>query len=183
VATYPTTNGMEVSDLSAPPSLTGFSLELGNQVDEWYGKKVSTANDLPPSGRFAGQRVWLVDVKGWAMWTGGEWINDTGLIPVAYSAAWKNGIVGGEVSEYERRNGMVTVYLAATRDDGHAAGSPVLTLPPKFRPRRPIRGTGNNAGSGRAFSISTSGVLTMDVAQSSGGLAAFVGSITFPAAI
>lgn len=78
MATLPTTNGMQISDYSAAPSLPDFSLELGNQVDEFYGKSVANFGALPTSGNFLGQQIWVVDLRAFAVWTGaGLWIVDT----------------------------------------------------------------------------------------------------------
>jgi hypothetical protein len=69
-----TSNGMTVvDDLGSRPDGPGIIQQLGNEVDAFYGSKVATAADLPGSGEFAGQRVWLVDVKRHATWNGSAW--------------------------------------------------------------------------------------------------------------
>jgi len=176
-----TTNGMVIlDDLDSRPNGPGIIQQLGNQVDAFYGGKVANAAALPASGDFDGQRVWLIDVKGYAVWNGAAWISDTALLNnVTWASGWST--YAPEATEYERRNGVVTIYVGVTRPDAHAAESPVLTMPAGFRPRRAIRATGQNNGSLRPFTVLPTGVLRADAAQAA-GQALFVGSISYPAA-
>lgn len=50
---------------------------LAEGVDAVYGAKVANFGALPVAGKFAGQRVWLIDVGGYATWDGTAWRRDT----------------------------------------------------------------------------------------------------------
>jgi hypothetical protein len=114
----------------------------------------------------------------------GKWAplaEETGLLALAFGSGWTD-LNGAEPGQYERTNGMVTVYLSVNKGSASAAGETIATLPVGFRPIRQIRGLANNAGAGRPFTIGTNGVISNDVAQNA-GLAAMVGSIVFPAVL
>ena len=83
-----TTNGMSIDGLDAAPNGPGLVQQLGNQVDQFYGGNVASAGALPASGKFPGQRVWLVDVKGWAEWNGTAWVADTAWTTASLSNSW-----------------------------------------------------------------------------------------------
>jgi hypothetical protein len=68
-----TTNGMSIDDLGGAPNGPGLVQQLGNQVDDFYGKSVANAAALPAAGKFAGQRLWMVDVEEHATWNGTAW--------------------------------------------------------------------------------------------------------------
>lgn len=176
-----TQNGMSIDDLTTTPNGPGLVQQLGNQVDQLYGGSVANAAALPASGKFAGQRVWLVDSKSFAEWNGTAWVKPT-LTAVTYQAGWSTFGAGSQV---ERNGPMVTLYLGAgrTSNDAHGAASPVLQLPAGFYPKRTVSGWGVNGDEMRAYTISTAGLLTRDTAKAAGtNVAAFTGTVTFPAA-
>lgn len=88
-----TTNGMDVDDLGGAANGPALALNLGNQVDAFYGASVANFAGLPASGDFAGQRVWLIDVKQHAIWDGtgwelslGDWVACTAISPFTSNA-------------------------------------------------------------------------------------------------
>lgn len=161
MATIGTTNGMQVSDLSAAPSLPGYSLELGNQVDVFYGSNVASAANLPASGKFAGQRVWLVDVKGWAVWDGSKWVTDTAWITAPLVNSWTAfDATSYRAPQYRRWNGKTEVR--GVIKNSAATTGVVFTLPAGFRPG----GTGST-GTEQFITISgASGSARIDVSPS-----------------
>lgn len=67
------TNGLPVPDLSDDNNPPADLLALANAVDAAYGRNVANFAALPAAGSFAGQRIWLVDVKQFAIWDGAAW--------------------------------------------------------------------------------------------------------------
>jgi len=47
--------------------------DLAIAVDAAYGGKVDNAGVLPTAGTFPGQRIWMLDVRAFAVWTGSAW--------------------------------------------------------------------------------------------------------------
>lgn len=174
MATIGTTNGMQVSDLSAAPSLPGYSLELGNQVDQWYGGNVASAANLPAAGKFLGQRVWLVDVKGWGVWDGSKWVTDTAPANLTPNAGWTLGIYG---LKYARRSGIGFLALHLERAS-FTAGTATCTLPTGFRPAQPFPFVAKAGSAAVSGVIGTDGIVTTGDAGSTG----FFGSVNFPLA-
>lgn len=90
-----TTNGMEVDDLGDAPNGPALALNLGNQVDAFYGGSVANFAALPASGEFTGQRIYLEDPDTFAVWTATAWKvpaqagNDSITIAVAGTAVSK----------------------------------------------------------------------------------------------
>lgn len=126
-----TTNGMSIDDLSTAPNGPGLAQQLGNQVDAFYGGNVANAAALPASGKFPGQRVWLVDVKSHAVWDGAAWKYDTAWVTPTLGGSWVpfDGGTTYNSPQYKRRNGEV--ILRGVMKSG--TGNP-FTLPAGFRP-------------------------------------------------
>lgn len=177
-----TTNGMAVDDMTAAPSGPGLAKGLGDQVDAFYGGNVANAAALPASGKFLGQRIWLIDVKGFAVWSGTGWNYDRAAVTPTYTSPWAD-LGGPDVgTRVELVNGWIHCVVAATKSAASTSNETIFTLPSWAQPRRQFRIFANNAGTGRALTVSTSGAVTNDVAQSA-GLAAVVGSASWPAKI
>lgn len=176
--TLPTTNGMQVSDFSAAPSLPGYSLELGNQVDAFYGGKVANSGALPAAGKFAGQRVWLTDRKGFAVWTGTGW--DYDVAPTTTGITYGSGFSTiAEGSKVAKTAGLVTLRVAAQKSTFNA-GDTVLTVSALFRPPAGefYRISGSFNASPRFVTIDSDGNVKADAATTGG----IVGTVSFPAA-
>ncbi|MET0886294.1 MAG: H-type lectin domain-containing protein [Mycetocola sp.] len=45
-------------------------------LEDVYGKSAANFAALPAAGEFPGHRIWLVDIKGFALWTGAAWVVD-----------------------------------------------------------------------------------------------------------
>jgi hypothetical protein len=151
-----TTNGMAIDDTSAAPNGPGLVQQLGNQVDAFYGSNVASAANLPASGKFAGQSVWLVDVKGWGVWDGSKWVTDTAWItaPLAFDAT------SYRAPQYRRWNGKTEVR--GVIKNAAATTGVIFTLPATFRPG----GTGST-GTEQFITISgASGSARIDVSPS-----------------
>lgn len=161
-----TTNGMSIDDLSAAPNGPGLAQQLGNQVDAFYGGSVANAAALPASGKFAGQRVWLVDVKSHAIWTGSAWDYDTAWVVPTLGSSWTSFDAGAAFDNpaYCRKGGVVHLKGAIK---GGTSGT-AFTLPTGMRPLKR-----------RAFaSIASAGSISADIRiESTGALAvAFYGT-------
>jgi hypothetical protein len=119
-------------------------------------------------------------------YTGTAWSQmvdgSTGLVAAGgYGVGWAD-LGGGETSQVQKTNGMVTLFLAATKGGGsNVAAEAVVRIADGYRPARLVRGWGWNASSPRPFQINTGGYLTVDYAQAA-GLSAIVSTITYPAA-
>jgi hypothetical protein len=71
-----TTNGLPypaITDANNPPA--DFQA-LAAAVDSTYGRSVTNSGSLPGAGSFAGQRIWVADIKTHAVWSGSSWINE-----------------------------------------------------------------------------------------------------------
>jgi hypothetical protein len=107
-----TTNGMliDVALTGVPPNGPDLVQKLGDAVDAFYGKNVANAAALPASGGFPGQRIWLVDVKGWAEWNGTAWVTDTAWVTPTLTNSWAafdSVSTGFTQPAYRRKDGEV----------------------------------------------------------------------------
>jgi len=147
---------------------------LAQGVDAAYGGSVANAGDLPASGAFPGQRVWLVDVKGFAVWNGTTWVADTNPVNLAPASGWT---LGGLGMHYSRR-GSVGFLFAHLERASYSASTLVGTLPPGVRPTRAILATAKAGTASVAVVINTDGtVVTGDP-----GTSGLVCSVSFPLA-
>jgi len=71
-----TTNGLPYPVLTDENNPPADIQALAEATDETYGRVVASATDLPVSGKFAGQRVWLTNAQGYAIWNGAAWTLD-----------------------------------------------------------------------------------------------------------
>lgn len=178
-------NGMVIiDDLTAAPNGPGIVKQLADQVDEFYGKSYANAAALPASGKFPGQRVWLVDVKGWGVWNGSAWITDTAWQTTGFTlgSGWTLGTAGLAV---KRANG--DAYLQVEVNKGSfSAGETAFTIPAGFRLAPQPSGVtsgwrvlaSNATTTATLAQINTSGTVT-PVTSGSGGL---IFSAVYPSA-
>jgi hypothetical protein len=131
-----TTNGMSIDDLGGAPNGPGLVQQLGNQVDDFYGKSVANAPGLPVAGKFPGQRVWLVDVKGWALWDGAKWITDTAWATPALGNSWTALGDPWYPPQYRRWGGYVEARGIIRNG---TAGTTIFTFPSGMRPTKQLQ--------------------------------------------
>lgn len=171
-----TTNGMSVDGLDAAPNGPGLAQQLGNQVDEFYGKSVANAAALPVSGKYAGQRVWLIDVKSHAVWTGTGWDYDIrpGTTGITYGSGFTTIAEGSKVGRVE---GMVTLHIAAQKAT-IGSSDQIISLSAPFRPAagETYRISGSFNASPRYATITSTGAVVIDAATTGG----IVATITYP---
>lgn len=114
-----TTNGMTIDGLDAAPNGPGLVQQLGNQIDEWYGKVVANAAALPASGRFSGQRIWLTDVSSHAVWNAAK---------STWDGYWKSytpsitGVPGTTSARWLRVGKLVTYEIVITATGASTTG-------------------------------------------------------------
>jgi hypothetical protein len=155
-----TTNGLPfpvITDDNNPPADIQ---ALAEAVDNTYGGKVASAGALPTSGLFPGQRIWLVDVKGWAEWSGTAWNSDTAWVQPTLGNSWASFDGGAtlDIPAYCRVDGVV--WLKGAMKDGTGAA---FTLPVGMRPLK-VRSFTSTAASGAQTAdvrVSPSGVVTV----------------------
>lgn len=146
---------------------------------------VDNEGKLPASGAFPGQRVWLADVKGWAVWDGvNRWITDTGWLTVGVDSSYATGWGSGyENSAYCRRSGFVTVAVSANRDDASAANSIIFALPPGFWPSRTLRSDASRSAGTAAAEVAIDSSGSVVCVNARGGTEHISALLTFPVAL
>lgn len=98
---------------------------------------------------------------------------------VTFGAGWSH-LNGTERTTATKYGPVVMLNIAASKSSASASNELICTLPVGFRPASTKRGLANNANSPRGVTIHPDGRITNDVGQSSGALAALVGSTAFP---
>jgi hypothetical protein len=162
-----TTSGMTIDGLEVQPNGPGLVQQLGNQVDEFYGKNVANAAALPASGKFAGQRIWLVDVKSHAVWDGSAWKYDTAWTTATLTSSWVAFGAPFDTPAYRSKNGK-TEFRGVVKSG--TLGNAILTLPTPLRPaggKDKMLLTNADVGAAR-LQISGAGVLTVQAYLASG---------------
>lgn len=155
---------------SPPPAMSTFVGASSYRIydgfeNEWSGAGAVTVRDpLMPTDAANKRYVDSLDIPVAAS--------------ISYATDWSD-LNASETTEVEKVGKLVVIYIGLKKGSANTAGQVVGTIPVGFRPRRTTRVTGNNAGSIRSFTISTSGVITADVAQTTGTLAAAIGSATY----
>jgi hypothetical protein len=167
-----TANGLVIPpDLKADNNPPADFKALAESVDATYGGNVANAGALPAAGKFPGQRVWLVDVKGWGVWDGTKWVTDTAWVTPALSNSWvAYDTTQYRAPQYRRWNGR-TEIRGVMKSGSQAT---VFTLPAGFRPG----GTGatgteqfitvSNVGGSTRVDVAPNGTVTV-LGYSSGG--------------
>lgn len=131
-----TTNGMEFADLNEAPNGPAALLQLGNEVDAFYGKKVANVAALPVTGDLPGQRVYVEDIDTVAVWneTVGQWEGYEKSYTPVWTGATTNPVIGNGsiIGGYTEFSEWVDYWFQITAGSTTTFGSGSLSvsLPP-----------------------------------------------------
>jgi hypothetical protein len=173
-----TSHGLRFPELSDDNNPPADIQALAEDVDGTYGANAANPAALPISGDFAGQRVWLVDRKGYAVWTGTGWDIDTP--PTTAGITLGSGFTTvAEGTKVSKIAGEVTLRLAAQKAT-IGASDVIVNVPAGFRPPagEVYRLSGSFNAVGRYATVNPSGDVTMDAATTGG----IVGTVSYPCA-